>query len=65
MLNNWCSKIGKSGHHAIIDMWLEDPATFCSAEAHAEYIKTELHCFRFIHKYPDTEVSVYTEFYTI
>ncbi|KAH9956818.1 hypothetical protein BGW80DRAFT_1386030, partial [Lactifluus volemus] len=54
-LNNWRSEIGKAGHRAIVDMWLEDPASFNDAEARAQYIKMELEGLRFIYKYPDAE----------
>ncbi|KAH9974166.1 hypothetical protein BGW80DRAFT_1249862 [Lactifluus volemus] len=53
LLNNWRSEIGKSGYRAIVDLWLEDPATFGNAEARAEYIEKALHGFKFIHKNPD------------
>ncbi|KAH9982993.1 hypothetical protein BGW80DRAFT_1266271, partial [Lactifluus volemus] len=44
-----------AGHRAIVDMWLEDPASFNDAEARAQYIKMELEGLRFIYKYPDAE----------
>ncbi|KAH9957044.1 hypothetical protein BGW80DRAFT_1384682, partial [Lactifluus volemus] len=54
-LNNWRSEIGKAGHRAVVDMWLEDPASFNNTEARAQYIKAELEGLRFIYKYPDAK----------
>jgi hypothetical protein len=65
VLNNWRSEIGKSGYRAIVDLWLEDPATFGNPEARAEYIEKALGSFKFIYKNPDAaKVSLYISYYS-
>jgi hypothetical protein len=61
VLNNWHSTLGKSGHQAVVDLWLGDLAIFSSLEACVEYVEDALDGLKFIYKTPDgAKVSPYS-----
>ncbi|KAI9438850.1 hypothetical protein BJY52DRAFT_1195866 [Lactarius psammicola] len=52
-LSNWCSDIGKAGHHTVINMWDPNPSGFSPPEDRAEYIAENLKNFQFLYKFPE------------
>jgi hypothetical protein len=57
--------MGKSGYHAVTDIWLEDPVRFGDAESCAGYAETALKNLRFVYRDPDAKVSLKNAWYSI